>query len=719
MKSSLQLNSTATDQQITRAESMFRTIVNIVTREKNYYDKQEVFTLAFGLKDVATCDLLALLDHVKNLNESNDIDGHESLIQLLANNGAPRADEYVRKHLTQKEALFLYNFYSEDIPKLKEFVEQLPSVCKEKPRPIDDGLEARLQAESWAESMLGQPSDSIKEAVARWTFKKTIGLGAGVWRALRSGVNVGQDGVVQAVLRGKNIGANYGMCSDSNETEKQATREQAIKAMKYAKEVIRERTIPRLKEMSKPISKSLESTINLLREVTDTSPSSNLSATQDNLSAAQVSFLVDSIEPYIYGDTPMCEALKSAVDIFSSVTDCRKVLFLLSDGKATDADPVQFVQRLREKKILVFVCLLTSEHISNPRRLYYNPEPQWTESQRAMFELSSTVENTRSAMSVLTSQNWTPANEGRSRLFVQVNRPSVLSEFSSLVRRFAESNDALFNIFGRVSLDKYINSQILGFVPKKQKGGTCYAHAVAAVLHLAMCRIKGREGGTPKFEVVRDQLVKEYGVAGANTEQVLSKWAREYRLQYKKVDEVEALQAINARRPVVATFSLYKEQWDAFSDFYEKKPQGVLETNDLGIHSSLTKKGGHAVVLIKCDPEGLTFLNSWSTDFADKGFFKVKNQLVLGLKFYDVYWTLNDLKGSEIAAYQSESREIAEQIARNLPESLQTLPYECPKCHRCSPAIEFIGHLWEATCPKCNQNFEPTPLGLILNSYTD
>ncbi|CAF0925126.1 unnamed protein product [Adineta steineri] len=712
MKNSLQSNVTATDQQITRAESIFRTIMNITKREVNCCEEQEIFTLAFGLQDVSTCDLLSLLDYVKTLNEPTDVDGHESLIQLLANNGAPRAGEYVRKYLTKNEALFLYNFYSEDTPKLTELVERLPVVCKETPNLIHVASQARSHVESSIDRQFGSTSDTAW--LMKAFFKYYVCSGFEVIAAL----STPKETALQGGLKVMDIGSKLGICSDSTEVEREATREQANRAMKYARNQIRIRTIPKLREISRPVKKTLESTINLLQEVAGTSPSHNSSQTKDNLSAAELSLLVDSIEPYIYGNTPMCEALESALDMFRSATHSRKVLFLLSDGEATDGDPVPFAQQLRENGVLVFICLLTSENIPHPKALYYEPDPQWTEAQRAMFELSSTVENTHSAMSVLLEQNWKLAAAGKSRLFVQVNHPTMLDEFSNLVRRITESNDALLNIFGRVSLDMYINISNSSFEPKLQQGGTCYANAVTTVLHLAMRRIEGREGGTPDFEVVRGQLINEYGTKGANTEGVLNKWTREYRLQYRKVDEPEARQAINARRPVVTRFSLYKEQWDAFNRFYRNTPQGIFEINDLGIHSSLTNKDGHAVVLIKCDPESLTFMNSWGTSFADKGFFKVRNQSVLDLKFYDVYWTLNDLKSSEIAAYQSKTREIGERIARNLPQSVQTLPYECPKCHQCSPAVEFIGHLWEATCPKCNENFKPTSLGLILNSYT-
>ncbi|CAF5166188.1 unnamed protein product, partial [Rotaria magnacalcarata] len=68
-------------------------------------------------------------------------------------------------------------------------------------------------------------------------------------------------------------------------------------------------------------------------------------------------------------------------------------------------------------------------------------------------------------------------------------------------------------------------------------------------------------------------------------------------------------------------------------------PQGVLESKDLGPVRFGEEQSGHAVALMKCDPTSLTFINSWGTGFADKGFFRVRDQAALNLQFYDVYWT--------------------------------------------------------------------------------
>jgi hypothetical protein len=54
----------------------------------------------------------------------------------------------------------------------------------------------------------------------------------------------------------------------------------------------------------------------------------------------------------------------------------------------------------------------------------------------------------------------------------------------------------------------------------------------------------------------------------------------------------------------------------------------------------------------------MTFLNSWGIGFGDFGKFRIKNGDVLTdgnnndkIKFYDVYWTLNDLSYDEKKYY--------------------------------------------------------------------
>ena len=151
----------------------------------------------------------------------------------------------------------------------------------------------------------------------------------------------------------------------------------------------------------------------------------------------------------------------------------------------------------------------------------------------------------------------------------------------------------------------------------------------------------------------------------------------------------------------------------------EDEEQCELQSKDLGTRWFWKKTKGHAVVLIKCDPTSLTFINSWGTTFADRGFFRVRNQAVLKLEFYDVYWTLDDLKESERQAFRKKSSEKAQHLIEKLPPDMQNSLYECPECHEPLPVMTFIIHFSDVECPKCHHHFKPTLMGLKVTAYTD
>ena len=113
-------------------------------------------------------------------------------------------------------------------------------------------------------------------------------------------------------------------------------------------------------------------------------------------------------------------------------------------------------------------------------------------------------------------------------------------------------------------------------------------------------------------------------------------------------------------------------------------------------------------MLTRCDPGCLTFMNSWGKEFADGGFFRVKDENVLNTtRFFDIYWDEKDLTQSEKAAYKRECTKRAKELSAEDP-SIQELPYECPKCKRRSKVGYF--NVLEAKCPICTNK-------ALLNSH--
>jgi C1A family cysteine protease len=55
----------------------------------------------------------------------------------------------------------------------------------------------------------------------------------------------------------------------------------------------------------------------------------------------------------------------------------------------------------------------------------------------------------------------------------------------------------------------------------------------------------------------------------------------------------------------------------------------------------------------------MKFINSWGTNWADGGFFKIENEKVLlKMRFYNVFWKESDLTESEKNSYYQDQSQI-------------------------------------------------------------
>ena len=79
------------------------------------------------------------------------------------------------------------------------------------------------------------------------------------------------------------------------------------------------------------------------------------------------------------------------------------------------------------------------------------------------------------------------------------------------------------------------------------------------------------------------------------TETVIAKVAPEYRLRYEVVNEDKARQALNHRRPVVAKFTLFEEQWIRFKEFFSTltTPKAILTRSNIGGEKK-------RIILVRC-----------------------------------------------------------------------------------------------------------------------
>jgi len=445
--------------------------------------------------------------------------------------------------------------------------------------------------------------------------------------------------------------------------------------------------------------------------------------------------LLDTLRPYMYGYTPMRNALKKSLAAFLKhpVAE-QRVLVLMSDGFSTDGNPLPLARRLQQENITMAAVYLTSDREIPRRRLYDQAAEGWNKGQRTLFSMAATVGGATHPIPVLTSMGWEIPSSGECALYTTVCSAAALDEFCSLLlsARFG-SADTLLDIIGRVQLDAYVNDEHVRTCKNPSDQGqsmTCYAHATAAVLHMALLRIVGREGGCPSIEEIRKWILRKFkpGPGGWSVEKVLSVATSWYRpLHFCKTDEEGARQAVQHRRPVLTTFHLSNSGWDTFSQHFgsEATRSSVLTRARMAPHRSLPSGGGHAVVLSKCDPRSLTFLNSWGHQWGKDGSFSVEDHTVLELDgtseathvcFYDVYWLESDLTAAEQQAYNVKVDEALRARAEQHPSILE-LEARCPHCCNNAPIADFTGSIRQTVCPLCHQSFEPEPGHLIQALY--
>ena len=442
---------------------------------------------------------------------------------------------------------------------------------------------------------------------------------------------------------------------------------------------------------------------------------------EKELDKKQVDELLEAVEPYIYGGTSLIKAMHHSVDLFShsEFANHKKLLFILSDGEPADGrDPP--IQQLSDLGVTTVSCFIAREGLSDPRHLYSLLDESWEGPAKFMFNMSSIITTQNIPRTLFVKRGWKiDIENNETRLFFQVNHPDVIEDVCDMAKKAVLSQDALSDVISSVDLDLYINQANDGFGEKRQHGGTWFTNAQAAVIHLAMKRIIGRDGGYPDFFDLRERLIAKYGEHRGSTKDVLKEICPEYRLRCQTVDAIGAMKAICAKRPVVVTFRLTGAQWDQFEKFYKENPRGILTRSYLDSkHVSTSDTRGHAVVLTSYDVNSLRLMNSWGDEWADQGFFRVQNTDVLGLKFFDVFWTLDDLTEKEKKAYEQHGAEVAGKLLKSL-KGLQVVKYKCPLCPYESKVVDFSGHLLKAKCPVCGGTFNANKEGgdLALNLY--
>ena len=521
---------------VKRAHAIITTVLKIVKTEVSRHKREDqIFVSAFGLagkrNNVITCDLIALLNWLNKVKVPKEMRGksaHAALVNLARNEGYGYAEKWIKEELSKEQAQDLYQLLLIDKSLVKKLLDKLPS------------------------------SSSAM----------VVSAGTNVVR--------GADWLLKTV--------SFGLIETHGGDNIQQFTVQSSEAYRYAEELIQDKDeiiYDILAKMKHPQPKSVQYVLQLFQDLELDKDDSYATSTNDIHS--RIDEVLDPIEPYIYGGTPMQKAMTDALDQFRNSRAASKVLFILTDGDSADGDPRMVSEEMKEMDVTVVTCYLTDQHIHDQKCLYDDSD-SIDGGRKVLFDMSSTMYNIDPPVSYLLNAGWTLPYSGESRLYVEANSLDIVNELcETVVSQLNKPCDALVDILNEVDMTDMINRNNAEFKPDKQDQNSCYAHAVAAVLHLAMHRIVGREGGYPTFKQIRDErLIPMYGKKGAHTTIVLEKVCPEYRLQVKEVDERGARNALNHRRPLVAIFALCNDQWAKFKSFYKKTPDGILHKDDIG-----------------------------------------------------------------------------------------------------------------------------------------
>ncbi|KAJ2974072.1 hypothetical protein NQ176_g6247 [Zarea fungicola] len=648
-----------------RLQAILTSTLNLAQAQEEAEPGADMFIGVFGLNADAGyppfIDLCSAIDSLGIHDDDNTGTGHERLVLIASQNNRAYIERYIKSKLTDAQANIIAAHLKKHPSRIKEFVECIPN------------------------------EEEFKK-------KRSRIENAGRFGGAAAGARVGLVAGPIGFFVGGVVGHIFGSTQGSRVAD--AAAEWAVadsEALRMAKDLCKDW----LHEHTELTPRSAAEVVRMLKIVQ--SGKSKASTDQSDASDGN-STLLDTLRGFMYGRTPMCEALRKAQVVFQRAESAQqKLLITISDGEATDGDPLPVCETLKENNVLMATIYLSTGTACVERKLYAAPEARWDNGRRKMFAMASSVvscagpvargpfveaQRTWSHLIAgLASVEWDIPSSGVCSLFAIVSTELTMNELCSVLHTIRSSTtDALLDLVGRIELDCIINDQNVRTIrePSDQEGlATCYAHAVAAVAHMALHRIHGREGGYPSVEEIRNEILAKFppnSEDGYSCLTILESMRELYRpLQYREVDEDGARQALLRRRPVLATFDLSKSGWDEFGKFFEPTSpmrSRVLSQKRMERHWSEPTGIGHAVVLYSCAPESLTFLNSWGENWGYYGTFSIQNHNVLSSKgypmeFYDVMWYEKGLTAGERKAYDRQSEEIIRSYSRRIPELLE------------------------------------------------
>ena len=154
---------------------------------------------------------------------------------------------------------------------------------------------------------------------------------------------------------------------------------------------------------------------------------------ENKLSTERSKELLENIEPFIYGGSPLYESLEKAAELFERDSAENKMLFVLSHGDPTDvsnednAKIRQITSKLSGAGVKVVSCFVTGSRDINTKQLYEEIQPHWEFGAKFLFSLSSHVPTQHLPRATLVKRGWIiDIVNNETKLFIQVNHPNNL-----------------------------------------------------------------------------------------------------------------------------------------------------------------------------------------------------------------------------------------------------------------------------------------------------
>jgi hypothetical protein len=715
---------------VKRLHAALRTVLKVAKAEQRQHPDARVFVGLFGLDSDGNpgcptqIDLCSVIEALIS-DPSDRQSGHDLLVGLAKQNNRAHVEKYIRAKLTDDEARFLYVYLQQEghESQIDKFIAGIPS---------DETIEKPGKQVRGAVQFVSTAAGSIFFGSSLTIF--------GSIRSLEppSADSPGQPSAPPIIGLSSPLAARS---TTSIETIGTGFGEMAGGLVDSAMDIAVGSTVDRsdalklahsicngwLADFSSLAPRSIMDTVDLLTRLQGRMSDISDSCSDD--ASNKMDFL-GALRRYLYGRTPMKHSLNEALKVFREFdqsTAGNHLLVLVSDGLSTDGNPNQILDEAPERRsnVTIATVFLTSNREAAPRRIYDKPLSAWEEDGRiTLFNMASKVSVAAHPIPVLTTLGWQIPSSGEGALFATVCSASALEEFCSIIvsARF-EFVDVLLDVLGRWNLDQYVEYEQgrTCNTPSKQSGPTCYAHAAAAAVYMALYRIIGRVEGYPTIREIRTRIMHEFpwhSSAWRFGDLLAALTSGYHPLHFQEVDETGARDAVLRRRPVLTTFFLSDDGWNMFEKHFEtaETRKSTLEHEHMDEHRWKDPSNvGHAVVLIGCNPNSLTFLNSWGQSWGNDGLFSISDPTVLEtgrhshrMRFYDIFWLEEDLTDAQRAAYNAEVCRLFHTHSENYP-SIMLLEARCPRCSQKAPIAKFTGGIQEAVCPNCKAKYKPEP----------